>query len=226
MRFCTLTSKSERIETFEAILPELLSLRFDSLPGLESQLKMAPLNREKEIRSLGVGKNPVLSSVLLLCYPLRNGKPGILLIQRQEYAGHHSGQISFPGGRVENIDQSPDKAALRETFEETGVDPADIELMGMITPLYIPPSNHMVNPYVGISRKHPCFKADPEEVASILEIELCCFFDPANLHTKPIKLSNGGIVHTPCYIIDGNVVWGATAMILAEFIELLRKGNS
>lgn len=218
---CTSEGKTGHWVSFEAMLPDLVSLDFEKLPGLDSQLKMAPLNREKEIRSMGAGRNPIHSSVLLLCYPLQSGKTGILLIERQQYPGHHSGQISFPGGRVEASDQGIETTALRETFEETGVNPSDIKLIGKLTPLYIPPSNHLVFPFVGVALEHPLFHADPEEVARILEIPLSSFIDTANLQNEFINLSNGLEVQTPCYVIDGHVVWGATAMILCEFIDML-----
>lgn len=199
-----------------------MSLNFEKLPGIDSQLKMAPLNREKDIRSMGAGRNPIQSSVLLLCYPLRSRKTGILLIERQQYPGHHSGQISFPGGRVEASDQGLETTALRETFEETGVNYTDIKLIGKLTPLYIPPSNHLVFPFVGVALGHLLFQPDPEEVARILEIPLNDFIDPANLRYEIIKLSNGLEVQTPCYVIDGHVIWGATAMILCEFFDMLQ----
>jgi len=217
-----LEAKSGRGDNFETILAELKALNFENLPGLDAQLKMAPRNREKEIRDRGAGRNPVTSSVLLLCYPLLNGKAGILLIERQQYPGHHSGQISFPGGRVEASDKGLDKTALRETYEETGVNPFDIILIGKLTPLYIPPSNHLVYPFAGVAEKHPEFRADPAEVARILEVPLCSFLDPANIQNKIIRLKNGTEVQTPCYLIDGHVIWGATAMILYEFMDLLK----
>lgn len=217
----TSVGKTGHWVSFEAMLPELMSLNFEKLPGIDAQVKMAPLNREKDIRSMGAGRNPIHSSVLLLCYPLRSGKTGILLIERQQYPGHHSGQISFPGGRVEASDQGLETTALRETFEETGVNTSEIKLIGKLTPLYIPPSNHLVFPFVGVALEHPLFQPDPVEVARILEIPLIDLIDPANLRYEIIKLSNGLEVQTPCYVIDGHVIWGATAMILCEFIDML-----
>lgn len=212
-----------RITKFSAFVPFLRSLPFHQLPGLESQLRMAPVNRKQEIMSLGKGKGATQSAVLFLFYPLPNGNTSTVFIQRPQYSGAHSGQIAFPGGRFEPTDSGLEFTALRETNEEVGVPIKDIEIVGKLSDLFIPPSNYIVSPYVGITLQRPQFIADPLEVESILEIELNDFFQPAHCQTRELTLIGGYRLQTPCYVINDQVIWGATAMMISEFLELISK---
>lgn len=214
----TLSEKISHFNDFAALLP---GLPFDRLPGLESQLKMAPINRKQEIMSLGQGKNAVKSAVLFLFYPDEKGRTTTVFIKRPEYNGAHSGQISFPGGRYETTDQNLKTTALRETQEEIGVPVSDIEVAGKLSDLFIPPSNYIVSPYLGITPVRPAFVPDPAEVAQLLEFRLTDFFNPENRHTKLITLIGGYTLETPCYIINGHTIWGATAMMVSEFVEFV-----
>ncbi len=212
---------SEKISNFKEFSAVLRGLPYDRLPGLESQLKMAPINRKQEIMSLGQGKNAVKSAVLFLFYPDEKGRTVTVFIKRPEYNGAHSGQISFPGGRYEAADQNLQTTALRETHEEIGVPVSEIEVAGKLSDLFIPPSNFIVSPFIGMAQKRPDFVPDPTEVARIIEIELSAFFQPVNCQTKRITLIGGYTLETPCYIIDGHVIWGATAMMVSEFLEFV-----
>ncbi len=212
---------SEKISHFKDFASLLRGLPYDRLPGLEAQLKLAPVNRKLEISSLGNGKNAVKSAVLFLFFPDENGCTTTVFIKRPEYNGAHSGQISFPGGRYETTDPSLEYTALRETHEEIGVPVSDIEVAGKLSDLFIPPSNYIVSPYIGITRKRPAFKADPLEVAAILEIELSDFFQTANCRTKELVLIGGYRLQTPCFEINGHTIWGATAMMVSEFLEFV-----
>ena len=214
----------DQISLFSTFVPFLKSLPFDRLPGLESQLKMAPLNRKQDIMTLGKGMDATLSAVLFLFYPLENGHTATVFIQRPSYNGAHGGQISFPGGRLEPTDPGLDFTALRETHEEVGVPPHTVEILGKLSELFIPPSNFIVSPYVGITQKRPRFIPDEKEVESILEIELSDFFQPAHCQTRELSLIGGYRLTTPCFVINGRIIWGATAMMIREFLELVRKG--
>lgn len=214
-------SLSEKVSHFNDFSALLRGLPYDSLPGLESQLRMAPINRKQEIMSLGQGKNAVKSAVLFLFYPDEKGRTTTVFIKRPEYNGAHSGQISFPGGRYEADDQNLQTTALRETQEEIGVPVSDIEVAGKLSDLFIPPSNYIVSPYLGMAEKRPDFVPDPSEVAQVLEFDLTDFFKPENRLTKLITLIGGYTLETPCYIISGHVIWGATAMMVSEFVEFI-----
>lgn len=212
------------LESFDLFVNHVKGICWNDLPGLEAQLKMAPLIRREEIGSMGQGLAPVKSSVLFLFYPMEGARVGTVFIQRPVYRGSHSGQISFPGGRYEETDPDLQYTALRETYEEVGV-PADaVEVVGRLSNLFIPPSNFMVSPFLGVTYQRPRFVPDPLEVDEILEVELAAFFDPRNRVMKTLDLSTGFSLQTPCFSINGYTIWGATAMMISEFLEVIRKG--
>ncbi len=209
--------------TFSHIIKSLKKLNFSDLPGLEAQIRMAPVHRQDEIRRMKSSGDPVKSGILFLIYPLNNGEAGTVLIQRPQYDGVHGGQISFPGGGYEKQDQTLMHTALREAKEEVSVLPDEVEVLGKLTDLYIPPSNHLVSPYVAVASSRPNFKPDPKEVESIIELPLSVFFDAERLQSVPISLSDGRTLMCPCYLTDGLIIWGATAMMISEFVELARE---
>ncbi|MEI7983695.1 MAG: CoA pyrophosphatase, partial [Bacteroidota bacterium] len=167
-------------------------------------------------------ENAIPSSVLLLLYPFEK-EIGLVLIQRPDYIGVHSGQISLPGGKYEDDDESLIYTALREAKEEIGIDPVLVQILGQITELYIPPSNFIVTPVVGYMSIRPQFKADPKEVADIIEIRISDLMNTSNSQKKKMKLRHGFFLRVPSYYIDGNIIWGATAMILSEFCAIIRE---
>jgi len=195
--------------------------RFDDLPGQAAQLRMAPGMRHQEIKTMGAGKNPVKSGVILLVYPAADKKAYTVFIKRPVYDGVHSGQISLPGGRYENSDQTTTQTALREAQEEIGIDPAKVEVAGTLTDLYIPPSNYLVTPVLGIIYDRPVFTPDKKEVDSIIEVPLHVFTEDHYLKKIPITMSTGESADTPCFLFNGHIIWGATAMMLAEFKDIL-----
>lgn len=213
------------MNVFSKIIDDIRLINFSSLPGLEAQIRMAPINRRDDIRTMGEGHKPFKSGVLMLIYPLPEDEAGVVFIRRPKYNGVHSGQISFPGGRYEPGDADLRHTALREAKEEIGIDPEKVEVIGKLTDLYIPPSNHKVSPWVGIMHERPVFKPDPVEVESILEVALASFFIDESQQTLPIKLADGSRLKTPCYQINGHVIWGATAMMMAELLECIKKGS-
>jgi 8-oxo-dGTP pyrophosphatase MutT (NUDIX family) len=190
------------------------------LPGEKAQYKMAPRIRKSMQHYLKQKPAYKNSSVLILIYP-KNNEWHIVLTERNVYPGTHSGQISLPGGQFEKQDQKLENTALRETEEEIGVHRSDIKLLGALSKLYIPPSNFMVFPFVGYLNYQPVFRPDPGEVQSIIEIDVNSLQNPELKKEKPLKLSTGQIIQTPYFDIQGHTVWGATAMILSEFAELI-----
>ena len=192
------------------------------LPGLTSQLKMAGMRRLMEDGGVIVPDDAKKSAVLALFYP-SDGKINLVFIKRAEYPGVHSGQISFPGGGWEERDKDLVDTALREAEEEIGVDRNDVTAIGKLTDLFIPPSNFLVTPVVGFIPEQPHFKPDPDEVDQILEIPMDELLDDSNIMEKEITIFPEVTLKVPCYYIDGSVIWGATAMILSELIELIRR---
>lgn len=191
------------------------------LPGLTSQLKMAGMRRPMKDGGVVVPDDAKKSAVLVLFYPL-DGKIYIVFIKRTEYPGVHSGQISFPGGGWEQGDKNLVDTALREAEEEIGVDRNSVTAIGKLTELFIPPSNFLVTPVVGYITERPDFIPDPDEVDGILEIPLDEILEDSNILEKEITIFPAVTLKVPCFYIHGNVIWGATAMILSELIDMIR----
>jgi 8-oxo-dGTP pyrophosphatase MutT (NUDIX family) len=192
------------------------------LPGRSAQLKMSSLVRIQQLMNISPALDAIQSSVLILLYPL-DGEIGLVLMLRPEYNGIHSGQISLPGGKYEEDDESLVYTALREAKEEIGINPSQVQIIGQLTEMYIPPSHYLVTPVVGYQASKPMFTPDSKEVARIIEIKLSDLLDENNRLMKKMKLSLGFSMKVPSYVIDGNVIWGATAMMLSEFIEVIRE---
>jgi 8-oxo-dGTP pyrophosphatase MutT (NUDIX family) len=193
------------------------------LPGVEIQLRMSSQRRLKEFMDFRQPDNAIKSSVLILIYPGReNSQPTFVVTLRPTYEGVHSNQISLPGGRYESKDNTLKQTALRETNEEVGVDISMVTIIGKLTELFIPPSNYLVQPFVGFTPLAPDFSPQPEEVAKIIEIPLTKLLDDQNVGMKEITVGRNHF-STPTFVIDGTTIWGATAMILNEFKEILQR---
>lgn len=187
------------------------------LPGRQAQLKMTSLKRGLETEGDHKG---IPSSVLILFY-LKEGNICIPFIKRPKYEGVHSGQIAFPGGRFEIEDMNLQNTALRETEEEIGIDRNKVKVLGGLTSLYIPPSNFKVSPVVGYYTENPRFSIDRNEVDHLLEIPVEELLDEKH-RTRRIIDTSYGKIEVPCYFIQDEIIWGATAMMLSELLEILR----
>ena len=200
---------------------EKIKTRFiQPLPGRTAQVKMAP-NIAREFKP---ANNARIACVLALLYP-KNANWHIVLIERMSSTNRsdrHSGQISFPGGGYEDSDGLLARAALREAEEEVGVNSKDISIIGQLTDMYIPVSNFLVHPFVGFMDYAPSFIPEPSEVKGILEVPISKLQDPATIQTTDLKIPEGFIIRdVPHYSLNGHIVWGATAMMLSEFIEVI-----
>lgn len=176
---------------------------------------MAPKGRLGPVRSEGCTD----AAVLLLLYP-DDGELRMVFIKRNEYEGVHSGQISFPGGMKEQDDPDLQWTAIRETREETGVELSHDHLMGGLTTLYIPVSNFCVHPFVGWLDYTPVFSPDETEVQYLVCPTLRALLDPDNRKTGSFNRS-GTVMETPYFDVEGEMIWGATAMIFSEFMALI-----
>ncbi|NPA67673.1 MAG: CoA pyrophosphatase [Chlorobi bacterium] len=186
------------------------------LPGLKSHKKMMPDNR------IGNAKNnrpPHKSAVLLLLFPDKTDLK-LIFIKRTQNESIHSGQTAFPGGKFEKTDINLKNTALREAKEEINVNPDKITVIKELTPLYIPVSNFNVHPFVGISETKPRLKASKNEVDRIFTAKLSKLFEIKPV-SKIINVRNN-IINAPFFIFDEFEVWGASAMILNEFIDLTK----
>lgn len=191
------------------------------LGGLDSQLKLASLFRIKLEDYELANKNPRKAAVLGVFYPNEKNETYFLLTQRANYNGVHSSQISFPGGKYEEADNNLEQTALRETFEEVGINPKKIHIIRKLTSVYIPPSNFLATPFIGYLEKKPRFILNNEVVATI-EVKLSDLLKNANLDTVNLNTSYSNNVDVPCFKLNNYVVWGATAMMLSELKDLIK----
>ncbi len=161
--------------------------------------------------------DPARAAVLALMYPSA-GEIHMVFIKRNEYNGHHSAQVSFPGGAWENEDLTLQHTAIRETREELGIS-GEVEILGSLTDLHIPVSNFLVTPFVGWMDETPLFKPDPSEVQYVIEAPLQSLLSSSNIEMEVIARHDQAI-QAPCYKIGKEKIWGATAMMLSEILEL------
>lgn len=193
------------------------------LPASEAHFKMAPLERIDFLKNLDMeNENPRIAAVMMLLYP-KNEKTHLVLILRNSYKGVHSSQIAFPGGKQESKDISFEATALRETYEEIGVPPDKMEVLMPFTQLFIPPSNFIVYPFLGICREEIIFIPNTNEVANIIELPLSDFLSDEIVISTEMATSYGERVTMPAFKIEEHIVWGATAMMLSELKEVLNK---
>ena len=191
----------------------------NELPGESAQLSMSPLKRKIHPTEV---KNSKESAVAIVLFQSNNTIYSLLL-QRPEYSGIHSGQICLPGGKVDIIDDSLVETAIRECFEETGIPANKLELLGDLTPVYIPVSNHHVQPFVFLHRGEPNLIPDKREVVQIIPFEIHQLLNHKIIKRKDIFSNQKTLKNIPYFDIHNKMVWGATAVILNEFKEILKK---
>lgn len=192
------------------------------LPALDAHAKMAPIERIKSLNPDYYKDNsPKQSAVMMLFYP-KNGMAHMVLIRRNEYPGVHSAQISFPGGQADAEDANLTETALRETFEEIGVTSAEIDVVMPFTEIYIPPSNFLVMPFLGIAAETPQFVPNPSEVTTLIELPLEVFLDDSIVIKTEMQTSYAQKVLVPAFKFEDYIVWGATAMIMSELKETIK----
>lgn len=189
------------------------------LPGESAQLKMAPTFRG----SIPQQEEPVRAAVLALLYP-SGGDAQLVFTKRNEYDGPHSAQVSFPGGAWEEGDHSLEDTALRETREELGVSGC-IDILGALTPLHIPVSNFIVYPFLGWMPDAPLYDPDPSEVQYVIEASVAELLNPANCESETIW-HHGRTIEAPFYRVGKEKIWGATAMMLSELLQLTGRLSS
>jgi 8-oxo-dGTP pyrophosphatase MutT (NUDIX family) len=188
-------------------------------PGLKAQLAMSPHPRPGNKTIAEVKDTHIKAGVLLLLYPRKN-RLILVLTRRSDQVLHHQAQISLPGGKKEP-DESLQETALRETREELGITLEQFEVLGKLTPLYVPPSNYGIYPFVAAIPARPEFNPFPKEVAEVIELPLEYLLDPKNVR-REIWTIRGMDLDVPFFAYKNHKVWGATAMVLAEFKAILK----
>jgi 8-oxo-dGTP pyrophosphatase MutT (NUDIX family) len=162
------------------------------------------------------------AAALLLLYP-HAGEWHIPLTVRGSTLRHHTGQVSLPGGRLDHPDETTEAAALREAYEETGVTPGDVEILGSLTPIPIAVSRHLLHPVVGVTAARPDFVLGAEEVDRLIELPVARLLEPDAVawEERVRQQAPEGLQRVPYFGVAGARIWGATAMALAEFAALL-----
>ena len=191
-----------------------------SLPGSTSHRRMLPVNRELVAGSDDQSRLKH-SSVLLLLYP-ENNELHVCLIKRPAHMKHHAGQIALPGGRIEKGETALE-TALRETNEEIGILSTEIEILGTLSELYVQVSRFQIHPFVGWLSKKPKFILCENEVEKTISFPLK---NMKNAMEEVELKTITGTIKVPCFKFEGEIIWGATAMILSEFYDVLNPVNA
>lgn len=163
---------------------------------------------------------PREAAVLILLTPAADDLV-LPLTVRSERLTNHSGEISLPGGSADPGDSSAAATALRESYEELGIDPTVVEIWGQLAPIYIPPSNFRITPVVGFTPIMPALRPNPTEVAAVLLVRLRQLLDPATVQVEEWE-RRGVQMLVPFFAIEGHKVWGATALVLSELVARMR----
>ncbi len=167
-----------------------------------------------------IPKTARLAAVLALLVPV-NDEWKIVLIKRPSHPRDlHAGQISFPGGGLEGQDESFEECALRETYEEIGIAQEEVQIIGSLTKLYVYASNNLVFPFVGYLERELPFIKDPAEVDRVITTPLSHFKNKSIIKTTELKVRGYRLPSVPYYDIEGEILWGATAMMISELIYL------
>ena len=211
-----LSSETTTRDFIENLRIELLT----KLPGVEAHLRLAPEIRKNDLQN-GIEPNHAMeSAVLILLYPVENRLHTVVIL-RNVYDGPHSGQISLPGGKYEESDIDFLFTAIRESQEEIGINPSDIEIVGQLSRFYVRPSNFIVYPFIAYQPIRPHFHPDPTEVQRIIEIDIFKELNLDKIVNRTLTFKNDVQVYAPGFSVGGEFLWGATAMIMSELIYVL-----
>lgn len=214
--------KSELESNFDRFIGLLSDQLKFPLPGKDSQYLMAPEKNKREERFSNIPHSIKKAGILILLYAKENAIKTVL-IERTDYGGVHSKQISFPGGKNEKNDKDMFATACRETDEEIGIPCSAVNIIGKLSDLYIPPSNFLVSPFVAYIKNALSFKADPSEVQNIIELDLSLLLNDKFITEMPVCSAANINIIAPCFYISDVVIWGATAMIISELKTIINR---
>jgi len=209
-------------ERFRAAVARVRRGLLAGLPGMAAMAGMAPPGRTATQPERALEAGAAVAAALVLLYPAPDGAPLLPLTLRPRELPRHGGQVSLPGGRLDD-GEAPEQAALRELREELGVRAAGIRVLGTLSPLYIAPSHFVLCPVVAAIARRPRFRPDPLEVAELIETPLDGFLG-GRRHRRFARREGGGTQWVPYYPVRGHRVWGATAMVLAELAAVWAAG--
>ncbi len=201
------------------ITQKLQQLLNEPLPGLRAQIDLSPV-RSEALRYYSAPAQAKAAAVMCLLH-LKENRWHLTYIQRSLHeADYHSGQISFPGGKQEDHDQSLLDCAVRETYEEIGVPRNQIKVLGSLSPIYVYASQFLVHPFVGMISEIPSYVRQTNEVAKVLEAPIDLFRSPDVIKYKDLNIRGHLLKDVPYFDLEGQVLWGATAMITRELTNI------
>ncbi len=198
------------------------SLKKISLGGVSDHLEMIPEERKSTLLESSPPIHTKKAAVLALFYPNKDGETCLALTLRPTYSGTHSAQVSFPGGKKEVKDKNLAETALRETFEEIGIEQNEIETIREMTHVYIPPSNFLVTPFMAYTRETPIFDIN-HEVEKMIEVPINQLLDDSFVRYDTQNTFSSKNLKIPYFNFSNEKIWGATAMIISEIKELIKK---
>lgn len=193
---------------------------FLNLPGVDAHLLLAPEIRINDLKTTEPPDHAFESAVLIILYPFKNRLYTVVIL-RNEYNGAHSGQISLPGGKAEESDTDFRHTALREAWEEIGIIPDEMEIIGQLSRFYVRPSNFIIYPFIAFCARRPEFHPDPIEVQRIIEIDIFNEISYDKIVNRTFNFKNNLKVDAPGFSVSGEFMWGATAMIFSELNQIL-----
>ena len=205
---------------FNTFINTIKSFDYNKLPGREAQLKAMPTFDNFPYRSIKPREDSMLSAVMLLFVPDEDNDTSIILTIRSETIPSHKGQISFPGGKIEE-GETPLEAALREVEEEIGINGNSINVLAQISDFYVMPSNSVVKPFVGVLDKIPEFIINEDEVQEVILVKLDYLLNPDNLKKEEWEFNNSKAIVPHWKVHQRKNLWGATAMMLSEVLQML-----
>ncbi|PBQ34669.1 coenzyme A pyrophosphatase [Sphingobacteriaceae bacterium] len=205
----------------EQLVNRLKTALSETLPGIDAQYMMAPLNRQRMNQEQLKTQNYRPSAVMIVFCENANGDLYIPLTERMTYNGAHSGQVSLPGGKFEPEDLDLMNTAIRECFEEIGV--KEIDVIGKLTPLHVPVSSFLIHPYVGICKiKDPVMVNQEREVKRLIKLAVTDLLEDSIVKEGSMQVMESLSIKTPWFEVEELKVWGATAMILSELKQILK----
>ncbi|MHC5202573.1 NUDIX hydrolase [Myroides sp. LJL119] len=208
--------------TFDSFIHKIPEIKRLTPAGLSAQALMVPKQRESFLHiNSTLESNARQSAVMMLLYP-KGSDLSVLLIQRAICGGVHSGQIGFPGGAYDKTDLDLKHTALRETFEEVGIESRQISCLKEFTKVYVPPSNFVVQPFLGVLSESPIFNCNPSEVAGIIELPVKALLSDQIVQQVSMKTSYADFIQVPAFVYQKYIIWGATAMMLSELREAIK----
>ena len=196
-----------------------------ALPGWSAQRRMSPMPRVELDSSMTLADLRPAAALVLLYED--EGAWCLPLTVRGARLRQHGGQVSLPGGRLDP-GETAEQAAIREAQEEIGLTPSDVRVLGRLSPLPIPISGHLLQPIVGYTRRRPPFVPAEHEVERIIEVPVARLraADAIGRETRARSIPPFGPMEVPFFDVAGARIWGATAMVLAEFLVVIEEAPS